>query len=226
MLSLRRHSPATATLVWAGLLLLASGLFHVGVWLVAGMPALDGPVSWRKPITFGFSTGLLFVSLAWVLSLLPQSGRRDRQSRIFTVLLVAEIALIDMQQWRGVASHFNNSTPFDGAVYTAMGALIVTASIIIALWTRDVFREPLNTTRSYSSAARAGMVMLNVGNLIGLAMAATETVALKPMHGVALHAVQALPIVAWAVSRLRYPRAWVDGLRGWRSRLLPHWHHR
>lgn len=209
-----------------GLLLLASGLFHVAVWLGAGMPSLEGPVSWRKPITFGFSTGVLMLSLGWVVSLLPRSQRRERQSKALALLLIAEIALIDMQQWRGVASHFNTATPFDTAVFNAMGALIMAAAVIIALWTRDVFREPLATSAAYARAIRAGMVMLNVGNLVGLGMAITQSTALKPVHGVALHVIQALPVAIWLFTWLRYPRAWRDETFAWPWRSLPRWHHR
>ena len=196
------------TLRGAAVLFLASGLFHVAVWLVVGMPSLEGPVSWRKPITFGFSTGVLCLSLAWVLSLLPRTRRRTRQSAAVAGLLIAEVALIDMQQWRGVASHFNAATPFDGAVFTTMGVLIVSVSIIIALWTRDVFREPLDTTPAYAFAARAGMLMLNVGNVVGLLMSATQATSMKPVHAVALHVIQALPVAIWLLARLGYPRAW------------------
>jgi hypothetical protein len=199
-----------APLFWTGVLLFASGVFHVAVWAVAGMPSLEGPVSWRKPITFGFSTGLLLLTLTWLLTLMPASVRRARQAKVFSTLLIAEIGLIDMQQWRGVASHFNNATPFDGAVFTTMGILIVAASVIMALWTRDAFRETLDTTPGMAAAFRVGMVMLNVGNLIGIFMSVTHATSLKPLHGLTLHAIQALPIAIWFVTRLRYPRAWRD----------------
>lgn len=224
---------SSRVLFWTGLLLLASGLFHVGVWTVAGMPSLDGPVSWRKPITFGLSTGVLFLSLAWVLSLMPETNRRSRQSLLFSLLLLAEVALIDMQQWRGVASHFNTTTPFDAAVFRAMGALIISASVIIILWTRDLFRTPLATSPASAFAARAGMLLLNVGNLIGLVMATTQMSQFKPVHGLTLHAIQALPIAVWALARLfrtarrfGYARAWRDDSRAsyWLS--SPGWHRR
>ena len=220
MLSSRR------ILWWTGLLFLATGLFHVGVWIDAGMPSLAGPVSWRKPITFGFSTGLLFLSLSWVLGLLPQTPRLVRQAWLFAALLIAEIALIDMQQWRGVTSHFNNTTPFDGAVFTAMGVLIVTASVLIAMWTRDVFRHHLPTAPEYAFAARAGMVMLNVGNAVGLVMSVTQATQLKPMHGIALHMIQALPVAVWVLARLGYPRSWRIGSRVSLSHSSPRMQHR
>ena len=209
------------------LVFLASALFHAVVWLLDGMPSLEGPVSWRKPMTFGVSTGVLFLSLAWIVSLLPQTRRLRRQAVAFTGLLIAEIALIDMQQWRGVASHFNTTTPFDSAVFTAMGALILAASVIIAWWTWDLFRHSLPTTAAFGFAARAGMVMLNVGNLIGVTMAATHSNDLKPLHGVALHVIQALPIAIWAAMRVGYPRTWRDRLSV--PHLLsssPDWRHR
>ena len=41
----------------AGVLLTASGLFHLGVWAARGGPWY-GPLAWRKPILFGLSAGL------------------------------------------------------------------------------------------------------------------------------------------------------------------------
>ena len=62
-----------------------TALFHVGVWLVAGMPSLTGPVTWRKPIVFGASIAVLSWSLAWVLRHLPD----DRGIRRQTAALMA-----------------------------------------------------------------------------------------------------------------------------------------
>jgi hypothetical protein len=216
----------------AGLLFLVSALFHAAVWWLAGMPPLTGPVSWRKPITFGLSTGVLLLSLGWVVALMPVTPRRQRQAWLISALLVAEVGLIDMQQWRGVASHFNTATPFDAAVFSAMGALIVAASTVVALWTRDVFTQPLATSRLNVLAIRAGLVMLNVGNLIGLAMSVSGQTALKPLHAIALHVIQALPVVVWALAvalrlsrQFSYPRTW-SGSRASRWFSLPHWQHR
>lgn len=210
---------------WTGVLFLASGLFHGGVWWAFGMPSLEGPVSWRKPITFGFSTGVLFLSLAWVLGLLPQTQRLVRQAWLFSALLISEVTLIDIQQWRGVPSHFNDSTPLDAAIFTTMGVLIMSAAVLMGVWTIGLLTHSLPTSRANAFAARAGMVMVNVGNLIGVVMAVSELIALKPFHGIALHAIQVLPITVWLGSRLRYPRAWRDALRSARWRSSLHWRH-
>ena len=170
------------------------------------MPSLEGPVSWRKPITFGLSTGILSLSIAWILGLRPQTNWLVRQAAWFAGLLIAEVTLIDIQQWRGVPSHFYNATPLDGAIFTTMGLLITTVSGIIVVWTRALFRHSLPTTAAYAFAARAGMVMLNVGNLIGIIIAATQMTHLKPIHGAALHVIQLLPAMVWVVDRMRYSR--------------------
>jgi hypothetical protein len=224
---------STRILNTAAMLFLASAVFHAGIWWLAGMPSLEGPVTWRKPMTFGLSTGLLFLSLGWVLSLMPDTPRRIRQSLFFSGLLIAEVALIDMQQWRGVASHFNNATPFDGAVFTAMGVLIITASVVMAWWTLDVLRTPLRASPASAFAVRAGMVLLNLGNLVGLVMAVTQTTHLKPLHGIALHMIQVLPVAVWAMlslarfaRRFGYARTWRDESRGWSWFSLPEWRHR
>jgi len=54
-------------LIVFGAVMAATGLFHVGVWLATGQPSLVGPVTWRKPIVFGLSIGVLAWSLAWII---------------------------------------------------------------------------------------------------------------------------------------------------------------
>jgi hypothetical protein len=44
--------------------LVLSGLFHLGVFAVRGGP-WDGPVSWRKPATFGLSFGSTLITISW-----------------------------------------------------------------------------------------------------------------------------------------------------------------
>jgi hypothetical protein len=57
------------------------------------------------------------------------------------------------------------------------------------------------------------MLMLNVGNLVGLIMAATHATQMKPIHGITLHVIQAMPVAVWLAARVRYPRAWLHGRR-------------
>ncbi|CAN5445134.1 hypothetical protein BH24ACT7_BH24ACT7_02690 [soil metagenome] len=116
-----------------GALLMASGLFHLGVFLVDG-GAWQGPLSWRKPITFGLSFGLTLVTITWLATFLRLSGRWRRWLlTVFAIVNIVEVGLVTMQTWRGVPSHFNDTTSFDSAVFVAMGvAVAVIAAVVVA----------------------------------------------------------------------------------------------
>jgi hypothetical protein len=216
--SLRR--PGQRPLFWLGVLLLASGLGHVGVWLVQG-GSLEGPVSWRKPIVFGLSAGMATLSFAWVHGLLRPRAASRALAWGYCVSMFVEIALIDMQQWRGVASHFNQATPFDAAVFSTMGTLILAVAIIVAIWTYWSF-DGLRTDAAMGMAIRAGMLFFDVGTLLGLVIVLNGEVhkgtshppnvfghagVLKVPHGIAFHALQLLPLLAWSMARRGRPIA-------------------
>ncbi len=211
--TVRSLTPAQQTLAALAVATTLSGLFHIGVWEVAGQPSLVGPVTWRKPIAFGLSIGVLAASLVWVVSLLPDTAALRRQAVWVAVLLVAELLLIDVQQWRGVGSHFNVTTPLDALVFQAMGLLILAVAAILAWWTWRLWMAPhTDAAPEHLAAARAGMLLLAAGNVIGIALAVWGTTMLertghvpqamgaagnlKLTHAVALHGLQVLPIVA------------------------------
>jgi len=198
-------------LALTGLVLVASGLFHAGLWAVSGGP-WEGPVTWRKPILFGISTGLTSLSLGWVFAALPRSRGDDRVAWATAWALVVEVVLIDLQCWRGVASHFNRSTPFDSWLYDAMGALILLATASAAWLTLRCCRTPVFRSADMRLAARAGLVCLLVSAALGVWVSVhgdlRVTAALPPEsfgragvmkfpHGAVIHALQWLPALAW-----------------------------
>lgn len=99
-----------------GALLLVSGLVHLGILIIGG-GSWKGPLSLRKPATFGLSFGLTLITIVWVASFLPL-GQRTRGVLLsaFTVVCALETGLVSMQAWRGVPSHFNLETTFDGLI--------------------------------------------------------------------------------------------------------------
>jgi hypothetical protein len=92
-------------------------------------------VSWRKPVVFGVSLGLLLVTVAAVLRWLP--GRRAQWwvAGPLAVASVAEYVAITSQRWRGVPSHFNDATPYDSAVFGVMAASVAVIVVAVALLT-------------------------------------------------------------------------------------------
>ncbi len=105
-----------------GAVLIGSGLFHLGLFAVDGGP-WHGPVSWRKPATFGLSFGLTLIAVVWVSAYLPLRPRwRRLLLGVFAIDCVVEVAGITLQAWRHVPSHVNRETPFDSAVSNALAA--------------------------------------------------------------------------------------------------------
>ena len=195
-----------------GAVMLASGIAHLPVWAVLGGP-WEGAVTWRKPILFGISGGLTAISLGWVWSMLPMRRADGPLAAATAWALFVEVFLIDLQRWRGVASHFNRGTPLDSFLFDAMGALIVAVTLVIAdLTLRLVLRRPA-VAADMLLAARAGMLLLLVSCLLGIwvgmhgetridqGLGPTRLGAAgvpKFPHGVVIHAVQWLPALAWA----------------------------
>lgn len=203
-----------------GGVLIAAGLFHLGVFFVAGGP-WDGPVSWRKPFTFGVSFGLTLIALAWVTSYVRIGGRaRVVLLGLFAADCVLEVTGITVQAWRHRPSHFDMETPADSAVAMALafgGALLV---VVLTWFAVAAFRRVPVGPCGMPAALRAGFALLEVGLLSGAVMigvgvvdtrtghqeaAYHSTGALKPLHAVSLHAVLVLPALAWLLSRTSWP---------------------
>ena len=198
-----------------GVLLVVSGLAHIFVWAVLGGP-WEGPVAWRKPILFGISGGLTGLSLGWAWSKLPLRWGDGWLAATVAWALLVEVAAIDLQTWRGVASHFNRSTPFDSVLYDAMGLLILWVTLIAIDLTIRFFRQPTSLPADMLLAARAGLVLLVVSCGLGIWVSVHGDMRMaaglspehygaagvpKFPHGAVIHAMQWLPLLAWAARR-------------------------
>ncbi|MFF7678152.1 hypothetical protein [Actinacidiphila glaucinigra] len=199
-----------------GAVLILSGLFHLAVLAVDGGP-WDGPVSWRKPVTFGLSFGLTLVAITWVTSYLDVRARlRTPLLVVFAADCVVEVAGITLQAWRRVPSHLDMETGFDTAVSMtlAVGGGVLVA--VLSAFALASFRRRPNGPAGMPIALRAGFAILLVALLSGAAMIArgvyltrtghqaaayASTAPLKPLHGVSLHAVLVLPALALLLSR-------------------------
>jgi hypothetical protein len=202
-------------LIGAGLI--GSGAFHFGVFLIRGGP-WDGPLSWRKPTTFGISFGLSLITISWVASYLALSPRaRSWLLGIFAGDCVLEVAGITIQAWRRVPSHFNTETPLNTVV--AMNLAVGGAVLIAVLGALAVtaFRGNMQATPDMQLALRAGFALLMVGLATGAGMIARGEVliksghrqeayntagSLKWVHGVTLHAILVLPALALLLTYL------------------------
>lgn len=227
--------PLTATgLLMAGLL--AGSL--VGLWLDSR--TITGAPAWLKPSKFHASVAIYTLTLAWIFALLPRWGRMRRWVGITSALVfLVEIAIIDLQVWRGTTSHFNTSTALDGTLFSIMGLGILvqtlsSVAVAVALW-----RETLDD-RLVGWALRLGLVITIVGASAGGLMTRPTAAQLAAMqdgppatvgahtvgapdggpglpgtnwslshgdlrvsHFLGLHAMQALPLLAFGIRRRR-----------------------
>lgn len=204
-------------LTWLAVGMLASALIHVGVFIMDGTP-WTGSVSWRKPITFSVSFGLLMWTVGWILDRLPD--RRRLAAGVAIVLGLAssvEVALIVAQQWRGRASHFNTATDADAAVFTVMGIMVGLAALaLLAVFVWSLVEPPADGLDRIAVIAGMALVVTALGfgqwvlslgldhlNRIGTVpqpVTAGDAGVAKFPHAVALHGIQ-LFIVGAAMLR-------------------------
>src|SRR5262245_51046774 len=199
-----------------GGLLVLSGVIHLAILVISG-GSWEGPLSLRKPMTFGLSFGFTLINLTLIASWISLTNRkRTVLLGIFAAACVLETTLVSMQAWRGVPSHFNTETPFDAAVAQtlAVGGFALVA-VIVAL-TVSAFRDRTPLPPVVRQAIRAGLIALVGAQVAGALMIATgvrlvisgsPTLAyatggwLKPVHAVLMHGILVLPLLAWAVSK-------------------------
>ena len=217
----RQAGPAQRFASLAGATLILVGLAHLAAWLAVG-GAWQGPVSFRKPATFGISFGLTTITLAWLTGHLQIA---DRTRWLLLGPLAAadtyEVAWVAVQRWRGVASHFNFATPLDTSLFLAGAAAIaVTVTVIVALTVLSFWR--LRAAPSMAVAVRAGLLVLLVAQGVGGWMIAHgvgpagdgvtsgltifgAAGVMKLPHAVAMHAIQVLPGLAWLLGFAALP---------------------
>ena len=223
---LHRVNPPLSWTGWVnvGLAALALALLPLDQRVVTGV------LVWVKPLKFALSITLYAWTLAWLLADLPPAAQRSvrRISAGVALSMAVEQAVIFLQAARGTTSHYNIRTALDGLLFNAMGLFIVlnTALTIWALYL--VWRHRPHGPAGYVWGVRLGVLVFLVGSVMGGMMIhnAQHTVGapdggpglpglgwstragdLRIAHFLGLHALQALPLRGWALSRWRPRRA-------------------
>ncbi len=132
--------------------------------VIAGAPA------WLKPIKFGISITLYTLTLTWLLGFIR--ARRWLVGLLGWVVVLTlglEIIVIVTQVLRGTTSHFNVSSPLDGAMWMAMGvaiAMLWLANLVIA---GLVLFQPFDNP-AFAWAVRFGVIITVIGMALGFLM--------------------------------------------------------
>lgn len=225
--------------IGAGLSAVAFAIAVVG--LIVDPIVLTGAPAWMKPAKFSFSIAVYLLTLRWMLSHIPGPARlMAALSTIITIALVAEIALVEMQVLRGTTSHYNETSDFDAAVWYSMGGIV--SLVLIATIAAGVLAlKQRGLDRGLAASLRWGIGICVLGMLAAVTMifnkewndSGGHTVGaadggagmpitgwslahgdLRVGHFIGLHALQLLPLLAWALLR------WTHLDATTRSRLL------
>lgn len=201
------------------------------VGLIVDPRVITGAPAWLKPLKFAVSISIYAATFIWLLGFISGRARIVRLVAWVTAVgLLVEMVLIAMQVVRGTTSHFNFSTPFDGAVWSIMGGSIV------CVWTANLILGIVLLRQRFADATFAWALRLGVFiSLIGMGVAffmtsptSAQQAAAKMGGGMPIsgaHAVgvadggPGLPILGWSTvgGDLRVPH--FVGLHG--LQLLP-----
>jgi NADH:ubiquinone oxidoreductase subunit K len=178
---------------------------------------------WTKPWKFATSIAIFTATMGWIM---PSLSLTERVERLTTYIIGGamsiEIVLISMQAARGVASHFNTTTPLDSAVFGIMGITITISSVAVGYVLWRVVRNPPNLAPAYQWGLGLGMFLFVVASFQGWLMvfhgghavgAANDSPGLpllnwsvtggdlRVAHFIGLHALQILPLTGYVAVR-------------------------
>ncbi|MGA4727751.1 hypothetical protein ACPB67_10060 [Micromonospora taraxaci] len=223
----RWHRPL---MIFVSVMAVLAAVCAVGI--LVDQRVLTGAPIWLKPFKFAVSFVLYGATLAWMLTLLPRRSRAaEWAATVVVAMAVIEMVVIVAQVIRGQTSHFNGTSPLNGALFSVMGAAIMVlflAHLLIGI-VLLIRRIP---DRAAATAVGWGLGLSLLGMLAAIPMVlpmqepgidgisgahsvgvvdggsglpvvgwSTTGGDLRIGHFVGLHALQALPILAILLSR-------------------------
>lgn len=191
---------------------------------------------WIKPIKFEVSILVFVLTLALIFEILGgdilgrdilgKSGRWARSRALLTwgigLSMILEITIIAMQSARGVPSHMNYTTVFNGVAFGVMGVGVAISTACVAVLLFLVCITPIERPQAELLGIRLGLALVLVASLEGVRIVAfgSHTVGapdggpglpflnwstghgdLRAAHFFALHALQLLWFTGWQISR-------------------------
>lgn len=197
---IRWHRPLLITAVAMGVLAVISAVMAV----VAPIEIL-GQNAWFKPLKFAVSIAIYAVTLSWLIGQLQRMRRlANIAGSIAVVGLFIEIVIIVGAVATGTTSHFNVSTPFATAMWSAMAGSIVMVWVVTLVIGVALFRNP-EADPARTLGIRAAVVLALIGMALAFLMTGPNSAQLNDFQGVAgAHAVgvpdggAGLPVLGWS----------------------------
>jgi hypothetical protein len=210
-------------------LLTLVGWLHVLLFLATAVGYLTddrivmGANTWIKPMKFMLSLAVYLWTIAWFSRYISRPRWAIRTiSIIIAVVLLIESACILLQAARATTSHYKVATDFDAAIFRTMGIMIAIDMLMSLVILFRLIKPVVRLPPSYLWGIRSGFMLFLAGGAIGAVMIVNNahtvgapdggpglpflgwsTVGgdLRIAHGMALHALQILPLWGYALSR-------------------------
>jgi len=176
---------------------------------------------WIKPMKFALSITLYLWTLAWLLYYLPNPRHVRWIGIVIVISMIVEMATIALQAARGVPSHFNVTSTFNGVIFSVMG-LFIALNTLANLVTLILFFSPkIQMEASLKMAWQCGLFLLVLGSISGGLMVVRlahtvgapdggpglpfvnwSTIAgdIRVAHFFTLHGLQLIPLIWWVIS--------------------------
>jgi len=180
---------------------------------------------WIKPMKFFISIAIFLWTIAIFLDQLKDDERFSRRlSWVMIAVFVIEMVAVTGQAMRGTTSHFNIQKPLDGAIFSVMGIAILINTVLVAMLLYRYFKRDIDLPPAILWGIRLGLILFLFGSIQGGYMSAQlghtvgapdggpglpivnwSTIAgdLRIAHFLGLHSLQAVPLFAVAIERLR-----------------------
>lgn len=227
MNTISRFFKTNPALVWFGLANLIIAVIML-LLLPNDTRLLNGINVWYKPVKFHLAVVFYVWTMALLLRHLPNPKHIASITRYILLCMTMELVLIDTQAARGVASHFNQSSLINGAVYSIMGAFILLNTGVAAYAAKLFYKEPVQLSPALVEGIRWGIIIFVIGSLEGGVMSAINKHSvgtaddaagilflnwnktggdLRIAHFMGIHALQAIPLFAWLLTKFGKPNA-------------------
>jgi hypothetical protein len=191
------------------------------IWGQIDQRTLDGVAVWVKPAKFSVSFLIHFATLAIIVAAMsPENAKLRIVAGVgwsMAAVFVVEMTYLFFQAAQAQHSHFNETTSFHSAMYSAMGvgAVVLIALPVAIAWLAkgDIAFGPATQSGIWWGAILSFILTLIIGGYLGsngshfvgdqsnqelvlpLVGWSTEIGDLRPAHFLSLHALQFLPLI-------------------------------
>ena len=129
---------------------------------------LAGLNVWVKPMKFSISGGIYVLTCGFLITLYPFSKRKKNiVNNIISWTMALEICIVVFQAARGVRSHYNQSSAFDGILFGMMGLLIAIIVCTMVFFIIETVRLKLDTPRPVQWGILLGWLVVLYGSWVG-----------------------------------------------------------